>query len=110
MLLKSGIDPDHDVYYSNLVNARPPGNDLSKWIPGGVPEEIVLDGIDSLIQEVELVKPNVIMPLGNWPLWFFYGQKMNREGQPVGITDYRGYVLEARKICQRSKDSPDSSS
>jgi uracil-DNA glycosylase family 4 len=106
MLLKSGIDPDHDVYYSNIVNARPPGNDLSKWISKGVPNDIVLDGVDSLISEVESVQPNVIMPLGNWPLWFFYGQKMNKDYQPVGITDYRGYILEARKICKGRKILP----
>lgn len=106
MLLKSGIDPDHDVYYSNLVNAQPPHNDLSEWIPKGVPNDIVLDGVDSLIQEIEAIQPNVIMPLGNWPLWFFYGQKMNKYSQPVGITDYRGYILEARKICKGRKIIP----
>jgi DNA polymerase I-like protein with 3'-5' exonuclease and polymerase domains len=62
--------------------------------------------VDSLISEVESVQPNVIMPLGNWPLWFFYGQKMNKDYQPVGITDYRGFILEARKICKGRKILP----
>src|SRR4051812_38125181 len=70
LLLKAGIDPDHDVYYSNLVNAQPPDNELGAWITKGVPNDLVLDGVDSLIHEIESVNPNVIIPLGNWPLWF----------------------------------------
>lgn len=107
LLLKSGVDPDHDVYYTNIVNARPPDNNLSEWITKGVPNDIVLDGVDSLIREIESVNPNLIMPLGNWPLWFFYGQKFDSKGNyPIGITDYRGYILEARKVAKGRKLLP----
>lgn len=107
LLLKSGVDPDHDVYYTNIVNARPPDNNLSEWITKGVPNDTVLDGVDSLIGEIESVNPNLIMPLGNWPLWFFYGQKFDSKGNyPIGITDYRGYILEARKVAKGRKLLP----
>lgn len=105
LLLKAGIDPD-DCYYTNIINDQPPGNDLSEWIPKGVPSDHVADGIDSLISEIEEVNPNLIIPLGNWPLWLFYGQRLNKDGKPAGITDYRGYVLEARKVARGRKLLP----
>lgn len=98
-LLKAGIDPD-DCYFSNLVNARPPSNDLSAWIPKGVPNERVLDGMESLAEEIEAVNPNVIVPLGNWPLWAFY------KPEPTGISSYRGYVLEAKRLAKGRKLVP----
>lgn len=116
MLLKSGIDPDA-VYYANLVGFQPPTtypkgggkpkrNDLSAWIPKLVPNDIVIQGIDNLIAEVARVNPNVIVPLGNWPLWFFYGQRTNKKGEVTGISDYRGYLLESRRICKGRKIIP----
>lgn len=105
VLLKSGINPE-GVYYSNLINARPPGNDLSKWYDRGLPNERVTEGLLSLADEIEEVNPNVIIPLGNWPLFAFYGQKLNTKWQPTGILDYRGYVLEARKLARGRKIIP----
>lgn len=105
MLFKAGIDPA-ECFYTNLCKYRPPENDLSKWAPHGVPNDQVISGVDELISEVDRVNPNVIVPLGNWPLWFFYGQRLSKQGEPVGITDYRGYVLEARKICRGRKIIP----
>jgi uracil-DNA glycosylase family 4 len=105
MLMKAGIDPE-DCYYTNLSKHRPPGNDLSAWGKHGIPNETLASGLDELIAEVEAVNPNVILPLGNWPLHFFYGLKLNKEGLPTGISDYRGYVLEARKICKGRKILP----
>jgi uracil-DNA glycosylase family 4 len=105
MLMKAGIDPA-ECYYTNLSKYRPPGNDLSAWGKYGIPNETLSAGIDDLISEVEAVNPNVILPLGNWPLHFFYGLKLNDKGLPTGISDYRGYVLEARKICKGRKILP----
>lgn len=109
LLLKSGIDPD-GAYYTNIVNARPPSNDLGAWIPEGIPSDQVLDGIDSLLEEIESIKPNVIVPLGNWPLWVFYPRevKKQKDGKwsPTGILDYRGYILESRKLARGSKVIP----
>lgn len=105
LLLKSGINPS-SVYYTNIVNAQPPGNDLSSWYKHGIPNDLVADGISSLREEVEAVNPNVIVPVGNWPLYTFYGQKLNKDGVPTGILDYRGYVLEARKLSRGRKIIP----
>jgi uracil-DNA glycosylase family 4 len=30
VLMKSGIDPE-SIYYTNLINDQPPGNNLYKW-------------------------------------------------------------------------------
>ena len=105
LLLKAGINPA-SVYYTNLVNAQPPGNDLSTWFPKGIPSDLAFDGLDSLAQEIEDIAPNVIVPVGNWPLWAFYGQKLNKDYEPTGILDYRGYILEARKLARGKKIIP----
>lgn len=105
LMLKSGINPA-DCYFSNIINQRPPANDLAAWFRHGIPNETVLDGLTSLREELEAVKPNVIVPLGNWPLYALYGQKLNKQGEPTGILDYRGYVLEARKLVRGAKIIP----
>lgn len=106
MLFKAGIDPEHDVFYTNLCKYRPPNNELVAWGKFGIPNETLEEGLNDLIKEVEEVNPNIIVPLGNWPLHFFYGLKINKEGSPTGISDYRGYVLEAKKICKGKKLLP----
>lgn len=105
LLLKAGINPDA-CYYTNLVNQRPPENDLSTWFTRGIPNEIVLEGLESLEAEIARVQPNVIVPVGNWPLWAFYHQPLNKKFQPTGILDYRGYVLEARSVARGQKIIP----
>lgn len=106
LLLKSGIRPQ-DCYFSNIINDQPPDNDLAQWMRWGVPNDRVAEGIDSLREEIERVRPNVIVPLGNWPLWLFYGHKrFSKQGEPTGILDYRGYVLEARKLARGTKIIP----
>lgn len=98
-LLQAGIDPD-EVYYTNLCKYRPAGNDFETLIPKGVPSDALLEGLEELQGEIALVNPNVIVPLGNWPLWAFYKQVA------TGISDYRGYVLEARKLAKGRKLIP----
>lgn len=99
ILLKAGIDPD-ECYYTNLCKYRPPANDLSAWIPKGIPNEQVCEGLIELQEEIDSIKPNVIVPLGNWPLWAFY------RNEPTGISSYRGYILEARKLARGAKLVP----
>lgn len=105
MLMKSGIDPE-ECYYTNICKYRPPKNELIEWAKWGVPNEQVTEGLEELSEEVARVSPNVIVPLGNWALHFFYGTKISKEGYPVGIGDYRGYVLETRKLCKGRKIIP----
>jgi len=114
LLLKSGIDP-HACYFTNIVNARPPANDLGEWIPAGQPNELVVDGLSQLRADIQRIKPNVVVPLGNWPLWAFYGLPVKKKKNPKtkkfswspsGILDYRGYLLEARKLAVGQKVIP----
>lgn len=105
LLLKAGISPDA-CYFTNIINQRPPDNDLSRWFSRGVPNDLVLEGLESLEAEIARVRPNVIVPVGNWPLWAFYRQPLNSKYQPTGILDYRGYVLEARSIARGAKIIP----
>lgn len=106
LLLQSGVNPD-SCYFTNLINDQPPGNDLGRWFDHGIPNEHVTEGLISLAEEIELVRPNVIVPLGNWPLYAFYGQKLSKKThEPTGILDYRGYILEARKLSRGSKIIP----
>lgn len=112
LLMKAGINPD-SCYYTNLINDQPPGNDLSAWwtydksIDRQIPSEHLSEGLSSLAEEIDLVRPNVIVPLGNWPLYAFYGQKLSKKTHlPSGILDYRGYVLEARKLARGTKIMP----
>lgn len=105
VMLQAGLNPA-SCYFTNIVNAQPPGNDLSAWITKGIPNDIVADGIVSLSEEIDSIRPNVIVPLGNWPLWAFYGQPLNKQGVPTGILDYRGYLLEARKLARGTKIIP----
>jgi uracil-DNA glycosylase len=105
MLMKSGIDPE-EVWYTNLCKYRPPANELKAFCRHGVPDGPLVEGLGELAQEIRQVNPNVIVPLGNYALYFLYGQKLNKQGDPSGITSYRGYVLEGRKLAKGKKIIP----
>jgi uracil-DNA glycosylase family 4 len=114
MLLKAGID-ESECYFTNICNYQPPGNDLSAWVGkgqkkshnlAGVPDERIQQGLERLDAEIARVDPNVIVPLGNWPLYFLYGQRFNSKGEVTGISDYRGYLLEARRLGKGRKIVP----
>lgn len=89
----------NEVYVTNLVNARPPFNDIEKWVTVKKKditptmkkfrdrwvEPIVLEGFASLLKEIHLVHPNVIVALGSTALWALTGA--------WGITKWRGSQL-----------------
>jgi len=88
-----------DCYTSNVVNAQPAGNDIRAWIPltkreitpdcirlrDRMVKPILLAGYHSLLRELSLVKPTLILALGNTPLWTLTGR--------WGITKWRGSQL-----------------
>ena len=98
MLAEAGIYRS-ECYVTNVVNARPPKNDLSEWIavkkkditPGHVLVRdkwvlpIVEAGLHSLEKEIALVKPNLIIAFGNTALWALTGE--------WGIMKWRGSIL-----------------
>lgn len=88
-----------ECYTTNVVNLRPPFNDLTKWIPekksdissihvdllGKKVHPYVKVGYDILLREISMVKPKVIVALGNTPLWALGGVK--------GVLKWRGSIL-----------------
>lgn len=88
-----------DCYYSNLVNARPPRNDLTLWIPdkkknitsdmvevrGKWVKPLVKEGFESLKKELALVNPKMVIAVGNSALWALTGRS--------AITKWRGSLL-----------------
>lgn len=76
-----------ECYTTNLCNARPPGSSISSWIAekkkditaghtlwkGKYVTRQIIDGYERLMQEIELVKPNVIITCGNAPTWALTG-------------------------------------
>ena len=98
MLTEAGL-ARAQCFTTNVVNARPPKNDLSAWIAGTKKEitpahipvrdkwvlPIVDAGIHSLEREIALVKPNIIIALGNTALWALTGE--------WGIMKWRGSIL-----------------
>ena len=88
-----------ECYATNIVNARPPFNDIEKWVvvkrKDIQPDMIqmrdrwvaptVLAGFHRLLQEIHNVKPNIILALGSTALWALNGA--------WGITKWRGSQL-----------------
>lgn len=114
MLHEAGISRS-ECFMTNLCRERPPGNDISLWLRnrplrGGKylkedekrlrlgidPAKFtplrdqwvhskVHEGFDLLRREIELVKPNIIIPVGNSSMWALTGK--------WGITKWRGSML-----------------
>jgi uracil-DNA glycosylase family 4 len=96
-LMQAGIDPD-DCYLTNICKYRPPGNKLATWFDNkGRPYEVVVDGMLELQNEIDRVRPNVIIAAGNFPMWALTG-KGDWSNDPDsrgyrGITKWRGSIL-----------------
>ncbi len=76
MIAAMGLDPAKDVYICNIIKCRPPGNRRPE------PEEIEAC-IPYLHEQIENVKPEVIVALGNTAVAALLGSKL-------GITKMRG--------------------
>lgn len=93
-----------DCFVTNVVNSRPPANSLTHWIPdtkaavthdmvllrGRYVKPIVVEGWESLKKEISLVKPKLIIALGNTALWALCGR--------TGIVKWRGSLLDYEGI------------
>lgn len=87
------------VYTTNLINARPPNNDIGQWIAlkkkDITPKHVMLrdryvlpqiiEGFDTLKKEIALVQPNLILALGNSAMWALTGK--------WGVLRWRGSQL-----------------
>lgn len=93
-----------ECFVTNLVNHRPPGNDLGAWIAMRKRDitsahvalqdkmvlPIVVEGYKQLLFEVEQVKPSVIIAFGNTAMWAMTGK--------WGIVRWRGSMLSHQGI------------
>jgi DNA polymerase len=98
MMQEAGLSLD-DARVTNVVNARPPRNDISHWflnktqakkeglteVWSRYPNAIVRDGLARLEDEVIRTQPNLILAVGGTALWALTGQE--------GIMKWRGSQL-----------------
>lgn len=108
LLNSIGLDPAN-IFFTNLCKIRPPGNELKAFCTSeGVPVGPLLDGLKLLQAEIAEVNPNVIIPLGNFPLKFLTGRGKwdKKHGSYTGIGSYRGYVLEGNALAGGHKCLP----
>lgn len=98
MLHEAGIMRS-EVYVTNLINARPPNNDITAWVPTKkkdiTPRHVplrdkmvmpcIVEGYKSLCAEIDAVRPNVIVALGTTALWALTGR--------WGVLRWRGSLL-----------------
>lgn len=115
MLAEAGITRS-ECFLTNLCKERPPKNEISLWFrkstkfsskpskedekkraAGVEPKDFVplrsmlvhpkiKEGFRILISEIETVKPNMVIPLGNSSMWALTGK--------WGIVKWRGSMLE----------------
>lgn len=93
MLQEAGIDRAA-CYFTNVMRIRPPGNDFSKFYDVTKegkkkvtrPSPALLDGWQRLHDELQSIKPNLVVALGAEPLRAL-------AGRPLPITKWRGSVL-----------------
>jgi len=113
MLKEAGVDPE-ECLYTNLINARPPDNNMKHFLfrtqeardekltpfRGLYPKPILREAYDNLHRLILHVRPNIILCLGNWPLWAVTDRIRVRNGTKKernngfklagGIDTYRG--------------------
>jgi DNA polymerase len=87
---------------TNVVNARPPQNDIEAWfanktqgkkekiaeVAGRYPRQEIVEGLQALQREIDEYQPTMIVALGNTPLWALTGE--------TGIVKWRGSIMEAK--------------
>jgi uracil-DNA glycosylase len=98
MLGEAGISRS-ECFITNVCRTRPPGNDITKFfakskaqstrdhvlIAGKYASAPIVNGLAALRKEVDLVKPNITIALGNTSLWALT--------ERWGITKWRGSML-----------------
>lgn len=84
-ILEAAGIPRSSIYIANIVKCRPPGN--------RVPEPLEAKTCTSLwlLKQIQLIKPQIIIPLGATALEFFAGEKLS-------ITKVRGRFFEWQGI------------
>lgn len=94
MLPAAGLKREN-LYITNVLKERIPHFKDEKakqafFFPGGNPSQRYMEGIVELIQEIKEVRPNVVVPMGNYALWALT--------QELHISKWRGSILESSLI------------
>ena len=111
MLAEAGIDPAQ-CFYTNLINEKPNANDMRAFLlpnqrgekglfnDGVRPSDRLLTGLQRLDRQIEAVKPQIIITVGNWPMWYLTGKGNVKTAKgyklPTGIDTWRGSQLFLR--------------
>ncbi|WP_287370646.1 uracil-DNA glycosylase [Oceanithermus sp.] len=80
-ILEAAGIPRSSVYITNIVKCRPPGN------RNPLPDEAKICSSLWLLKQIELIRPQIIVPLGSVATQFFLGEKLP-------ITKVRGQWFE----------------
>ena len=114
LLAACGVDRK-EVFCTNIMSARPSNNDMraffysnlevkngraGKMLRGLYPKPELLDGLTTLQRQIEAVRPDIIIGLGNYPLWALTednftvrNDEEHRYKVPRGIGQWRGSQL-----------------
>jgi DNA polymerase I-like protein with 3'-5' exonuclease and polymerase domains/uracil-DNA glycosylase len=104
--------PISECFFTNVVSAQPENNDMTKFFwktseareaktpefKGLYPQQIVYDGIQTLKDQIQAIKPKLVIGLGNYALWALTDSCYSiadAEGYKVasGISQWRGSQL-----------------
>lgn len=111
-LLGEARIPINDVFFTNVIHERPEDNNMSKFFyttaeakagkmlsTGGLyPRENIIKGLQNLKVQIDAIKPEIIIALGNYALWALTDSSYsigNAGGYkiPTGIMQWRGSML-----------------
>lgn len=92
-----------ECFITNVARVQPPRNDISKLFVKNTPKVRIagpdlLAGMEELQKEISLIKPEVVIALGDTALWALVGER--------GIGKWRGSVLWAEVAGHRFKLIP----
>lgn len=114
MLFDAGLQRN-DILVTNIVHAKPPGNDFAtgftqspaiakglQKVNGVIYTEKLFEGMETLYKLIDAVKPSLIIGCGNWPLWALTNHATLRtvRGYPTpgGILSWRGSQTYTKEI------------
>ena len=75
--------------FTNLCQRRPKGNIFASVIS----TRDVEAGVEEIASDLREFKPNIVIGLGNWPLWFLC-KRSGKKGAGTGIGKWRGSFLK----------------
>jgi DNA polymerase-1 len=82
-----------DCFVTNVTHVRPP-DDKFEWFIKPKPRIEFAQGVVQLKQDIDEIKPNLVIALGSWPLRILTGK--------IGIDKWRGSILEST-LCPPTK-------